>query len=57
MDLMKYLQSKKTLSKIEPLLAQKYDTPMKNSGLLIEIRMTRYLELSGVSAYGTKLAI
>ena len=57
MDLMKHLQSKKTLGKIELFLAQKYDTLVKNSGLLIEIRMTRYLELFGVSAYGTKLAI
>jgi hypothetical protein len=44
MDLMKLLQSKKTLGKIELFLAQKYDTLVKNSGLLIEIRMTRYLE-------------
>jgi hypothetical protein len=44
MDLMKLLQSKKTLSKIELFLAQNYDTLVKNSGLLIEIRMTRYLE-------------
>ena len=54
---MGHLRSKKTLGKITLLFAQKYDTLMKNSGLLIEIRMTRYLELSGVSAYGTKLAI
>ena len=44
MDLMKHLQSKKTLSKIDLLLAQKYDTLVKNLGLLIEIRMTLYLE-------------
>ncbi len=37
MDLMKPLQSKKTLSKIELLIAQKYDTLVKNLGLLIEI--------------------
>jgi hypothetical protein len=37
MDPMKHLQSRKTLSKNDLLVAQKYDTLVKNLGLLIEI--------------------